>query len=244
LGDRQLYVLRQKLAKRTFILGTDSQGRDILSRLIVGTRVSLSVGLCAALLALSLGLLSGILSGYFKGWPDTIITYIINVLTAIPDFLLVFALVLLMGSGLLQIALAIGLVMCISAARLIRNQILFTRELGYIQSARLIGLSDTRIIFRHILPNIAAPLMGITASTFAAAIILEAGVSFLGIGIQPPTPSWGLMIREHFHFLRTSSPILSFIPGLAIVLLALAFNVLGSALKEIGEDSKRAVRIA
>lgn len=221
------------ITHRTFWLGTDRYGRDILSRLLVGSRVSLAVGLVAVLLSLSIGIIMGSVAGYFGGWVDDVIMWVINVLWAIPTLLLVFAITLTVGKGFWEIFIAIGLTMWVGAARLIRGQVIVLREMEYVTAAKALGLGPFRIIFRHILPNIAGPLMVIAAANFAAAILIEAGLSFLGIGVQPPMPSWGLMIKEHYNFLLTNRPFLAIVPGLAIMLLVYSFNVLGNALRDV-----------
>jgi peptide/nickel transport system permease protein len=142
-------------------------------------------------------------------------------------------LTLTFGKGFWEIFVAIGLTMWVGAARLIRGQILVIKEMDYVIAARAIGASHSRIILQHILPNIAGPIIVIAASNFAAAILIEAGLSFLGIGIQPPQPSWGLMIKEHYNFLITNQPLAAIIPGLAIMVLVYAFNLLGNALRDI-----------
>ena len=233
LPIQQTYIRDYAIQTRTFYLGTDRYGRDILSRLLVGTRVSIAVGLVAVLLSLSIGILLGALAGYFGGWIDNAVMWFINILWAIPTLLLVFAITLTIGKGFWEIFVAIGLTMWVSAARLIRGQVLVLREMEYVTAAKALGLSDRRIIFRHIIPNIAGPLMVIAASNFAAAILIEAGLSFLGIGVQPPQPSWGLMIKEHYNFLLTNRPLLALIPGIAIMLLVYAFNILGNALRDV-----------
>lgn len=232
LGAQQAYIFEHGTVRHTFMLGTDRYGRDVLSRLLIGTRVSIGVGLVAVALSLSIGILLGAIAGYYRGWVDNLVMYLINMLWAIPTLLLVFAITLSIGKGFWQIFVAIGLTMWVSAARLIRGQVMVLREMDFIQAARTLGLSDMRIMLRHILPNIAGPLMVIAASNFAAAILIEAGLSFLGIGVQPPMPSWGLMIKEHFSFLLTNRPALALIPGLAIMLLVYAFNILGNALRD------------
>ena len=224
---------KEQIITQTFWLGTDRYGRDILSRLIVGSRVSIAVGFIAVILSITIGILLGALAGYFGGLIDDVVMWIINILWAIPTLLLVFAITLTIGKGFWEIFVAIGLTMWVSAARLIRGQVLVLREMEYITAAKALGLSDMRIIFRHILPNIAGPLMVIAASNFATAILIEAGLSFLGIGVQPPQPSWGLMIKEHYNFLLTNRPLLAIIPGIAIMLLVYAFNVLGNALRDV-----------
>ena len=230
---QQQYIVRHNIEQHTFLLGTDRYGRDILSRLLVGSRVSIAVGLVAVILSLTIGILLGSVAGYYGGWVDGVVMWVINILWAIPTILLVFAIKLTIGKGFWEIFVAIGLTMWVSAARLIRGQVLVLRETEYVTAAKALGLSDARIIFRHILPNIAGPLMVIAASNFAAAILIEAGLSFLGIGVQPPQPSWGLMIKEHYNFLLTDRPLLAIIPGLAIMLLVYAFNVLGNALRDV-----------
>lgn len=223
----------EHIKNTTFYLGTDRYGRDILSRLLVGARVSLSVGFIAVLLSISIGVFLGSLSGYYGGLIDNIVMWFINILWAIPTLLLVFAITLTIGKGFWQIFIAIGLTMWVSAARLIRGQVMAIKEMEYITAAKAIGLKDGHIILKHILPNIVGPVMVIAASNFATAILIEAGLSFLGIGVQPPTPSWGLMIKEHYNFLLTNRPFLAIVPGIAIMLLVYAFNILGNALRDI-----------
>lgn len=221
------------IKSRSFYLGTDRFGRDILSRLLIGSRVSIAVGLVAVLLSLTIGITLGAIAGYYGGMIDNMVMWLINILWAIPTLLLVFAITLTIGKGFFEIFVAIGLTMWVSAARLIRGQVLVIREMEYISAAKALGLGDMRIIFRHILPNIAGPIMVIAASNFAAAILIEAGLSFLGIGVQPPQPSWGMMIKEHYNFLLTNRPLLAILPGIAIMLLVYAFNILGNALRDV-----------
>lgn len=224
--------LNDHFEKRTFWLGTDSFGRDILSRLIIGTRVSLSVGFVAVFISLLLGTLLGALAGYYRGRVDAIISWFINVTWSIPTLLLVFAISFAAGKGFWQIFIAVGLTMWVSVARLVRGQVLAIRELEYIQAAKVMGFSNARIILRHILPNILGPLLVIAAGNFATAIMLESGLSFLGIGVQPPQPSWGLMMKENYHFIITDNPLQALIPGIAIMLLVLSFNLLGNGLRD------------
>lgn len=220
-------VMEQK-----FMLGTDKFGRDIASRLIVGTRVSLSVGLITVIISLTIGILLGALAGYFKGWVDNVIMWLINVIWSIPTLLLVFAVTLLLGKGFWQVFIAVGLTMWVNVARLVRGQVLAVRELEYIVATRALGFSHTRTIVLHILPNILGPVMVIAANNFASAIVIEAGLSFLGVGVQPPQPSWGLMIKENYNFIITNNPMLALEPGIAIMLLVLAFNLLGNGLRD------------
>jgi len=222
---------RPVIAKK-FLLGTDKYGRDILSRLIIGTRVSLSVGLIAVIISLTTGIVLGALAGYFGGRTDDIIMWFINVIWSIPTLLLVFAITFLLGKGFWQVFIAIGLTMWVTVARIVRGQVLVVRELEYVEAARALGYTQGRIIFRHILPNIAGPILVVGASNFASAIVIEAGLSFLGVGVQPPQPSWGLMIKENYNFIITHNPMLALAPGFAIMLLVLAFNLLGNGLRD------------
>jgi ABC-type dipeptide/oligopeptide/nickel transport system permease subunit len=231
--EQKEYIVKHSINKQTFYLGTDRYGRDILSRLLIGSRVSIAVGLVAVILSLSIGIVLGSFAGYYGGIVDNAVMWLINILWAIPTLLLVFAITLTIGKGFWEIFIAIGITMWVSAARLIRGQVLVLREMEYITAAKALGLGDRRIIFHHILPNIAGPIMVIAASNFATAILVEAGLSFLGIGVQPPQPSWGLMIKEHYNFLLTNRPLLAIIPGLAIMLLVYAFNILGNALRDV-----------
>lgn len=217
---------------KKFFLGTDKYGRDILSRLIVGTRVSLSVGLITVAISLSIGIILGAIAGYFGGKIDNIIMWLINVIWSIPTLLLVFAITLLLGKGFWQVFVAVGLTMWVNVARLVRGQVLVAKELQYIEAAKVLGFSNFRIISRHILPNIFGPILVIAASNFASAIVIEAGLSFLGVGVQPPQPSWGLMIKENYNFIITQNPMLALAPGFAIMLLVLSFNLLGNGLRD------------
>lgn len=236
LSERQSYHLSQTaktpVVTKKFLLGTDGYGRDILSRMIVGTRVSLSVGLITVIISLSIGLILGSLAGYFRGRTDNIIMWFINVIWSIPTLLLVFAITLALGKGFWQVFIAVGLTMWVNVARLVRGQVLAVRELEYVEATKALGFSDIRTIVRHIWPNIMGPVMVVAASNFASAIVIEAGLSFLGIGVQPPQPSWGLMIKENYNFLITQNPMLALTPGFAIMLLVLAFNLLGNGLRD------------
>jgi peptide/nickel transport system permease protein len=235
--ERQIYSKNilpgeNYVVSKTFWLGTDKFGRDILSRLIVGVRVSLAVGLITVLISLSIGIILGALAGYFGGRMDNIIMWLINVIWSMPTLLLVFGLTLSLGKGFWQVFIAVGLTMWVNVARTIRGQVLSLREMEYIQAAKALGLKNMRIILRHILPNVMGPVIVIAASNFASAIIIEAGLSFLGVGVQPPMPSWGLMIKENYNFIITHNPALALAPGIAIMILVLAFNLLGNGLRD------------
>ena len=233
--ERNAYKMQplvQKLESKKFLLGTDKYGRDIVSRLLIGTRVSLSVGFIAVIISLSIGIFLGAIAGYFGGRTDDIIMWLINVIWSIPTLLLVFAITLLLGKGFWQVFIAVGLTMWVSVARIVRGQVLSVRELEYVEAARALGYTNGRIIFRHILPNILGPVLVVGASNFASAIVIEAGLSFLGVGVQPPQPSWGLMIKENYNFIITHNPMIALAPGFAIMLLVLAFNLLGNGLRD------------
>lgn len=236
VSERISYNINKLAAKpvvtQKYFLGTDRYGRDILSRLIVGTRVSLSVGLITVIISISIGLILGSLAGFYRGRTDDIIMWFINVIWSIPTLLLVFAITLALGKGFWQVFIAVGLTMWVNVARLVRGQVLAVRELEYIEATRALGFSNARIIAGHIWPNIMGPVLVIAAANFASAIVIEAGLSFLGVGVQPPQPSWGLMIKENYNFIITQNPMLALAPGFAIMLLVLAFNLFGNGLRD------------
>lgn len=238
IGIAHWEELGSRIEKKHFLLGTDRYGRDILSRLIIGTRISLSVGMIAVALSLSIGIVLGSIAGWYGGWMDNAIMWLINILWSMPTLLLVFAITLSIGKGFWEIFIAIGLTSWVSAARLIRGQVMQIKQLDYITAARTLGFSDSRIIVRHIWPNIMGPIMVLAAANFASAILVEAGLSFLGFGVQPPMPSWGLMIKEHYSFLIAGNPTPAIIPGLAILMLVLALNILGNRMRDVLDVKK------
>ncbi|MEY4823521.1 MAG: hypothetical protein RLZZ75_434 [Bacteroidota bacterium] len=223
---------KEPVIKQTYYAGTDKFGRDMLSRLIIGVRVSLGVGMIAVLLSLTIGILLGALAGFYRGWIDECIMWFINVIWSIPTLLLVFAITLVLGKGFWQVFIAVGLTMWVNVARLVRGQVMANKNREFIEAAQVLGYSNTRTIFLHILPNIIGPVLVIAASNFASAIVIEAGLSFLGVGVQPPQPSWGLMIKENYNFIITHNPALALAPGIAIMILVLAFNLLGNGLRD------------
>jgi peptide/nickel transport system permease protein len=217
---------------KTFWVGTDRFGRDYLSQLMIGTRVSLSVGLISVLISLVIGVFIGAIGGYYRGWIDNLIMWLINVVWSIPTLLLVIAITFALGKGFWQVFIAVGLTMWVEVARVVRGQILSIREKEYVEAARALGFSDFRIIFRHILPNVMAAVIVISAANFASAILMEAGLSFLGLGVQPPVPSWGSMIKENYGYIVLDYAYLAILPGLAIMIMVLAFMLMGNALRD------------
>jgi ABC-type dipeptide/oligopeptide/nickel transport system permease subunit len=230
--SEQKVLAQKRLAERTYWLGTDRYGRDMLSRLLLGTRISLAVGLISVIISLIVGIILGALAGFFRGKVDAFIRWLINVVWSIPTFLLVMAISLVLGRGFWQVFVAVGLTMWVEVARIVRGQILSTRELDYVQAGRALGFRSGRLIYKHILPNIIGPVLVIAAANFASAILLEAGLSFLGLGVQPPAPSWGMMINDHYGYIVVDAAYLAILPGLAIMLLVLAFNLLGNGLRD------------
>jgi peptide/nickel transport system permease protein len=217
---------------KKFWLGTDKYGRDVLSRLMAGASVSLLVGSIAVIISLILGVTLGLWAGYFKGWVDALISYFIQVVWAIPTLLLVLAICFAFGTGFWKVFVAVGLTMWVEVARITRGQVLGVREKEYIEAAKAIGNSSSRIIFKHVLPNVLSPIIVMSAANFASAILMEAGLSFLGLGAQIPTPSWGNMIRESYSYLTTDMAYLAFLPGVCIMLLVLSFMMVGNGLRD------------
>lgn len=236
LAELKNEIEEQRVVTKTYHLGTDGYGRDILSRLLFGVRVSLSVGLVAVLISLTIGIFMGSVAGFYRGTIDNIIMWFINVIWAIPTILLAMAIRFAIGDKIpsfLAIFIAVGLSMWVEVARIVRGQVLGVREMEYVQAARGLGFNNARIIIKHILPNIIGPIMVIAASDFASAILIEAGLSFVGIGVKPPTPSWGTMLNDHRAYLLTpGKAFLALAPGMCIMIMVLAFNLLGNGLRD------------
>jgi peptide/nickel transport system permease protein len=232
VAELQETIKKENIKSKTFLLGTDLAGRDLLSRLMIGTRISLTVGFISVIISIFIGILLGAIAGYYRGKIDDVIMWVINVVWSIPTLLLVIAITLVLGKGIFQVFIAVGLTMWVDIARIVRGQILSIREKEFVEAGRALGYKNFRIIFRHILPNVMGPVIVIAASNFASAILTEAGLSFLGIGAQPPTPSWGEMINAHRGYVLVDKAYLAFIPGVAIMTLVLAFMLVGNGLRD------------
>ncbi|MGE5633393.1 MAG: nickel transporter permease [Caulobacteraceae bacterium] len=224
--------LRLQKPNHEYLMGTDQFGRDLLSRLIYGARVSLKVGFTSVIISMVLGVALGLVSGYYGGWIDNIIMRIVDIFLSFPVLLLAIAFVASLGPGIVSVIIALGLVYWTNYARVVRSSVLAIKEEEYVQAARTIGASDLRIICLYILPNALAPIIVVATLGLGTAIVSEATLSFLGLGVQPPEASWGYTLSFGLKFLR-DAPYLSLFPGLAIMFTVLGFNLLGNGIRDI-----------
>lgn len=225
--------VKAEINEKHYMLGTDRYGRDLLSRVLLGARVSMLVGFASVLISLLVGIMFGLIAGFYGGWVDKMVMWLVNVIWSLPTLLIAIAVMIAFGGkGFIQVFLAIGLTMWVELTRIVRGQVLQLREKEFIQAAQVLGMSNMRIMLRHILPNLVGPIIVVAASNFASAILLEAGLSFLGIGVQPPTPSWGNMVKEHYIYIVSDGAYLAIIPGLAIMFLVMSFNILGNGFRD------------
>jgi peptide/nickel transport system permease protein len=232
---------RSRLARPSgeFPLGTDELGRDILSRIIYGSRISLQVGVISVSLALLLGSGLGLIAGFFGGATDDALMRIMDVLFAFPAILLAIGIMAMLGASITNAMIAIGIVYAPSFARLARASVLSLKEMEFVEAARALGLSDLRVIARHILPNLLAPVIVQTTFSLSTAILTEASLSFLGLGTPPPAPSWGSMLSTSRRYVELS-PWPAIFPGLAIMIVVLGFNLLGDGLRDVLDPRLRA----
>jgi len=233
LKNENQFTEKEFITSQKYYLGTDRYGRDMFSRMLIGARVSLFIGIFSVIISLVIGTFVGAYAGYYGGKVDKVLMWIMNVIWSLPSLLLVIALSVAIGKGFYQIFIAIGLTMWVDVARIVRGQFLSLRHKEYVESAKLFGISDFRIMFKHIMPNIYSSLIVIATSNFATAILLEAGLSFLGLGISAPVPSWGNMIKEHYSYIVFDTYYLAIIPGLAIMFLVMSVNFIGNALRDV-----------
>jgi ABC-type dipeptide/oligopeptide/nickel transport system permease subunit len=237
------YFLENNVEKRSYVLGTDKRGRDMLSRLLFGTRISLSIGFISVIISLFVGITLGAIGGFFGGIIDRSLMWLLTVTWSIPGIMLVIAISLaLQSKGIWVAFVAVGLTMWVEVARVVRGQILGIKEKLFVEAARALGIGNMRIIFVHILPNIVGPMIVIATSNFASAILIESGLSFLGLGVQPPMPSWGMMVNEGYQSNWSDGGwYLVFFPSLSISMLVLAFNLFGNGLRD-AYDPKTAAK--
>ncbi|MBN1848780.1 MAG: ABC transporter permease [Deltaproteobacteria bacterium] len=225
---------------KAHLLGTDEVGRDLLTRIIYGSRISLLVGIVAVSIGGLIGMGLGLIAGYAGGWINTIIMRVIDALLALPPLLLMLAIAVMLGGGLLNVLIALGIGIMPTYCRLMCGQVLSIKESDYITAARAIGANGLRIILQHLLPNSFPPLLVLITINLGTAIMMEASLSFLGIGIPPPTATWGAMVSSGYRFLLTN-PLISFAPGVAILLVVLAFNMVGDGLRDALDPRLRGI---
>ena len=235
-------VKEEHLVHKRFVLGTDQLGRDILSRLLVGGRLSLSLALVAILITVIVGVSLGVLAGYFGGWLSRILTWLLGLFWSIPAVLFVVIIALALVSARFGVMIGITSVLWVEMAQVIKSRVQSIKDQEYVKASRLIGLSHWRIIKRHILPNVTSPIYVIVAGAFADALMLEAGLSFLGVGITPPHPSWGNMIRTSYGYMLTENyAFMAVVPSVALLLVVLASVFLSNGLKKVLEVDYRRI---
>ena len=225
-----VHEIEKFISEKKFIFGTDIYGRDLFSRIILGTRVSLSIGLMAVFISNFIGIILGLISGYYGGYIDKVIVWIINIFWSIPTLLLVIALSLALGKGFWQVYIAIGLSIWVDVARLVRGKVISEKNKDYIFASKVLGYNDIKILINNILPNIISPILIFSAANFASSILLESGLSFLGIGSQPPSPSWGYMIKENYQYIIFGNSYLIIIPSIFLISMVLSFYYLSNHL--------------
>lgn len=236
-GEKQLSLadFQQKYVEiHTFYLGTDGYGRDVLSRLVLGARVSLTIGILAALLSVFIGTLIGIMAGYWGGVIDKMLMWLVSVVWSIPTLLMAIVLGFVLGTGFFQLLLAISLSVWVEVARMVRGQVLSVKNLLYIEATQAMGFPAWRVMFKHLLPNVLTPIIILTVANFGSAILIESGMSFLGLGLDSSTPTWGRMVYEGYTFIVFEhGKWLAIFPGLALVSMVVAINLLGNALNHL-----------
>jgi len=237
-GNNEKFIFSSSLGleniqSQFFLMGTDKFGRDFFSRIIYGMKVSLTIGFLSVLISLAIGIFLGSISGFYGGNIDKAIMWLINVTWSIPTLLLVIAISLAIGKGFNQVFIAIGLTMWVDVARIVRGQFMSLKEKEFVEAGEVLGYKSSRLIVKHILPNILSTILVISTANFSAAILLESGLSFLGLGAQPPVPTWGSMLRDHYYFIFMDKSYLAIIPGLFIMTLVLSFINLGNGLRDL-----------
>jgi peptide/nickel transport system permease protein len=229
--DKTDVSLKLKPPSSPNYLGTDQLGRDILSRMLYGSRISLTVGFIAVGISIFIGILIGATAGFYGGWIDSLLMRFVDTMLCFPSFFLILTIIALLGPSIYNIMIVIGITSWEGTARFVRAEFLTLRERDYVQAAKALGVKDRRIIFRHILPNALAPVFVTATLGVASAILIEAGLSFLGFGVQPPAPSWGNILTEGRTYIFDAWWLTVF-PGLAILIAVLSFNLVGDGLRD------------
>ena len=231
IKDKVELLEQDHLVSRNYILGSDPFGRDMLSRMMAGSYVTLIVGVSSVMIALIIGLFIGVMAGYFGGFLDRFLSWLMNVFWSVPAILLVISLTLILGQGVRSLVLGIGLILWVEMAQVIRNEVRNLLQKEYVKAAQLMGLNDFKILYHHIIPNLTGVILVLAVGNFAQAILLEAGLNFLGVGITLPSPSWGGMVRELYGFLITNGAFMALIPSVSIVVLVSCAVILSSEFK-------------